>query len=181
VSRAVINEEVGEKGLKSYYLLGKGRTGKGKGKGRGRGREARERRKGGEMIECVCMRVSPSMYMSVCVSMYLSVSLSVSSQSVCLSVSLSVSSQSVCLFVCLSVRLPRISTANKARSLFFAVSLNNFTVFLALFTVYPVSVEGYGIQDVMGKPGVDGKNTKTNHIVEVCRERPSTFLHHFNS
>ena len=28
-------------------------------------------------------------------------------------------------------------------------------------------VEGYGIQDVMGKPGVDGKNTKTNHIVEV--------------
>ena len=28
-------------------------------------------------------------------------------------------------------------------------------------------VEGYGIQDVMGKPGVDCKNTKTNHIVEV--------------
>lgn len=28
-------------------------------------------------------------------------------------------------------------------------------------------VEGYGIQDVMGKPGVDGKNTKTNHIVEM--------------
>ena len=28
-------------------------------------------------------------------------------------------------------------------------------------------VEGYGIQDVMGKPGVDGKNTTTNHIVEV--------------
>ena len=28
-------------------------------------------------------------------------------------------------------------------------------------------MEGYGIQDVMGKPGVDGKSTKTNHIVEV--------------
>jgi hypothetical protein len=126
---------------------------------------------------CICLSVYPCISLSVCQS---AVSLSVC-LSVCLSVSLSVSSQSVCLFVCLSVRLPRISTANKARSLFFAVSLHNFTVFLALFTVYPVSVEGYGIQDVMGKPGVDGKNTKTNHIVEVCRERPSTFLHHFNS
>jgi hypothetical protein len=133
----------------------------------------------------VCLCACFSVYVYVCLCIHVSLCQSVSQQSVCLSVclsvSLSVSSQSVCLFVCLSVRLPRVSTANKARSLFFAVSLHNFTVFLALFTVYPVSVEGYGIQDVMGKPGVDGKNTKTNHIVEVCRERPSTFLHHFNS
>ena len=36
-----------------------------------------------------------------------------------------------------------------------------------LFSDFTVIVEGYGIQDVMGRPGVDGKHTKTNHIVEV--------------
>ena len=36
-----------------------------------------------------------------------------------------------------------------------------------LFSIFTVIVEGYGIQDVMGRPGVDGKHTKTNHIVEV--------------
>jgi hypothetical protein len=43
-----------------------------------------------------------------------------------------------------------------------------------------ILVEGYGIQDVMGKPGVDGKNTKTNHIVEVSnflRSILNTFPH----
>jgi hypothetical protein len=43
-------------------------------------------------------------------------------------------------------------------------TLSSFTRSL---TIFVASVEGYGIQDVMGKPGVDGKNTKTNHIVEV--------------
>jgi hypothetical protein len=38
VSRAVINEEVGEKGLKSYYLLGERRRGVRRRRGRKRGR-----------------------------------------------------------------------------------------------------------------------------------------------
>ena len=28
-------------------------------------------------------------------------------------------------------------------------------------------VEGYGLQEVMGCPGVDGINTKTNNILEM--------------
>ena len=44
------------------------------------------------------------------------------------------------------------------------IRINILLIFIYHFTVL---VEGYGIQDVMGKPGVDGKSTKTNHIVEV--------------
>jgi len=32
---------------------------------------------------------------------------------------------------------------------------------------YHLLVEGYGLAEVMGAPGVDGKNTTTNHIIEV--------------
>eukprot|EP00532_Pseudo-nitzschia_australis_P011994 CAMPEP_0168218712 /NCGR_PEP_ID=MMETSP0140_2-20121125/8073_1 /TAXON_ID=44445 /ORGANISM="Pseudo-nitzschia australis, Strain 10249 10 AB" /LENGTH=985 /DNA_ID=CAMNT_0008146845 /DNA_START=176 /DNA_END=3130 /DNA_ORIENTATION=+ len=32
---------------------------------------------------------------------------------------------------------------------------------------YNLLVEGYGLQDVMGSPGIDGNNTWTNHIIEV--------------
>eukprot|EP00607_Mallomonas_marina_P006975 CAMPEP_0182433886 /NCGR_PEP_ID=MMETSP1167-20130531/66125_1 /TAXON_ID=2988 /ORGANISM="Mallomonas Sp, Strain CCMP3275" /LENGTH=427 /DNA_ID=CAMNT_0024623101 /DNA_START=379 /DNA_END=1662 /DNA_ORIENTATION=+ len=32
---------------------------------------------------------------------------------------------------------------------------------------YYLLVEGYGLQDVMGSPGVDGTDTKSNHILEV--------------
>lgn len=32
---------------------------------------------------------------------------------------------------------------------------------------YYLLVEGYGLQDVMGCPGVDGRQTKSNHIVEM--------------
>ena len=32
---------------------------------------------------------------------------------------------------------------------------------------YYLLVEGYGLQDVMGAPGVDGRDTKSNHILEV--------------
>jgi DNA-directed RNA polymerase III subunit RPC1 len=34
-------------------------------------------------------------------------------------------------------------------------------------TSYHLLVEGYGLSDVMGSPGVDGYNTTTNHIIEV--------------
>ena len=33
--------------------------------------------------------------------------------------------------------------------------------------LYYLLVEGYGLQDVMGRAGVDGKDTKSNHIIEV--------------
>lgn len=32
---------------------------------------------------------------------------------------------------------------------------------------YEVLVEGYGLQDVMGSPGIDGRKTTTNHVLEV--------------
>eukprot|EP00537_Pseudo-nitzschia_pungens_P000576 CAMPEP_0172366942 /NCGR_PEP_ID=MMETSP1060-20121228/17645_1 /TAXON_ID=37318 /ORGANISM="Pseudo-nitzschia pungens, Strain cf. cingulata" /LENGTH=1400 /DNA_ID=CAMNT_0013090977 /DNA_START=167 /DNA_END=4369 /DNA_ORIENTATION=+ len=32
---------------------------------------------------------------------------------------------------------------------------------------YNLLVEGYGLQDVMGSPGIDGNHTWTNHIIEV--------------
>ena len=32
---------------------------------------------------------------------------------------------------------------------------------------YHLLVEGYGLADVMGSPGIDGKHTTTNHIIEV--------------
>jgi DNA-directed RNA polymerase III subunit RPC1 len=32
---------------------------------------------------------------------------------------------------------------------------------------YNLLVEGYGLQDVMGSPGIDGHHTWTNHILEV--------------
>ena len=32
---------------------------------------------------------------------------------------------------------------------------------------YYLLVEGYGLQDVMGRPGVDGKECKSNHIIEM--------------
>lgn len=32
---------------------------------------------------------------------------------------------------------------------------------------YNLLVEGYGLQDVMGSPGIDGRHTWTNHILEV--------------
>jgi len=32
---------------------------------------------------------------------------------------------------------------------------------------YHLLVEGYGLPEVMGAPGIDGRNTKTNHIIEV--------------
>jgi len=32
---------------------------------------------------------------------------------------------------------------------------------------YEVLVEGYGLQDVMGSPGIDGRRTTTNHVLEV--------------
>ena len=34
-------------------------------------------------------------------------------------------------------------------------------------TSYHLLVEGYGLAEVMGSPGVDGKHTTTNHIIEV--------------
>jgi DNA-directed RNA polymerase III subunit RPC1 len=34
-------------------------------------------------------------------------------------------------------------------------------------TRYYLLVEGYGLQDVMSSPGVDGRDTKSNHIIEV--------------
>jgi DNA-directed RNA polymerase III subunit RPC1 len=34
-------------------------------------------------------------------------------------------------------------------------------------TTYHLLVEGYGLSDVMGSPGVDGLHTTTNHIIEV--------------
>jgi len=34
-------------------------------------------------------------------------------------------------------------------------------------TSYHLLVEGYGLSEVMGSPGVDGKHSKTNHIIEV--------------
>ena len=47
MSRAVINEEVGEKGLKSYYLLGERRRGVRRGKEKEKERsEEKEREKG---------------------------------------------------------------------------------------------------------------------------------------
>lgn len=32
---------------------------------------------------------------------------------------------------------------------------------------YNLLVEGYGLQDVMGSPGIDGRHTWTNHVLEV--------------
>eukprot|EP00531_Pseudo-nitzschia_arenysensis_P016415 CAMPEP_0116149954 /NCGR_PEP_ID=MMETSP0329-20121206/19262_1 /TAXON_ID=697910 /ORGANISM="Pseudo-nitzschia arenysensis, Strain B593" /LENGTH=160 /DNA_ID=CAMNT_0003646381 /DNA_START=293 /DNA_END=773 /DNA_ORIENTATION=+ len=32
---------------------------------------------------------------------------------------------------------------------------------------YNLLVEGYGLQDVMGSPGIDGNHTWTNHVLEV--------------
>jgi DNA-directed RNA polymerase III subunit RPC1 len=32
---------------------------------------------------------------------------------------------------------------------------------------YNLLVEGYGLQDVMGSPGIDGRSTWTNHVLEV--------------
>ena len=32
---------------------------------------------------------------------------------------------------------------------------------------YHMLVEGYGLQEVMGLPGVDGRNTISNHVIEV--------------
>ena len=32
---------------------------------------------------------------------------------------------------------------------------------------YNLLVEGYGLQDVMGSPGIDGRYTWTNHVLEV--------------
>jgi DNA-directed RNA polymerase III subunit RPC1 len=32
---------------------------------------------------------------------------------------------------------------------------------------YEVLVEGYGLQDVIGSPGIDGRKTTTNHVLEV--------------
>ena len=32
---------------------------------------------------------------------------------------------------------------------------------------YNLLVEGYGLQDVMGSPGIDGRQTWTNHVLEV--------------
>lgn len=32
---------------------------------------------------------------------------------------------------------------------------------------YNLLVEGYGLQDVMGSPGIDGQHTWTNHVLEV--------------
>lgn len=32
---------------------------------------------------------------------------------------------------------------------------------------YNLLVEGYGLQDVMGSPGIDGRFTSTNHVLEV--------------
>ena len=32
---------------------------------------------------------------------------------------------------------------------------------------YNLLMEGYGLQDVMGSPGIDGLNTTTNHVLEV--------------
>lgn len=34
-------------------------------------------------------------------------------------------------------------------------------------TSYHLLVEGYGLAEVMGSPGIDGRNTTTNHIIEV--------------
>jgi len=34
-------------------------------------------------------------------------------------------------------------------------------------STYHLLVEGYGLAEVMGSPGVDGRNTTTNHIIEV--------------
>jgi DNA-directed RNA polymerase III subunit RPC1 len=33
--------------------------------------------------------------------------------------------------------------------------------------LYYLLVEGYGLQDVMGCPGVSGQDTKSNHIIEM--------------
>lgn len=32
---------------------------------------------------------------------------------------------------------------------------------------YNLFVEGYGLLDVMGSPGIDGRHTKTNHVLEI--------------
>jgi len=32
---------------------------------------------------------------------------------------------------------------------------------------YNLLVEGYGLQDVMGSPGIDGRHTTTNHVLEI--------------
>ncbi|CAB9505110.1 DNA-directed RNA polymerase subunit beta' (Fragment) [Seminavis robusta] len=34
-------------------------------------------------------------------------------------------------------------------------------------STYNLLVEGYGLQDVMGSPGIDGRHTCTNHVLEV--------------
>ena len=34
-------------------------------------------------------------------------------------------------------------------------------------TTYHLLIEGYGLADVMGAPGVKGSETKSNHIIEV--------------
>ena len=36
-------------------------------------------------------------------------------------------------------------------------------------TSYHLLVEGYGLSEVMGSPGIDGRHTTTNHIIEVER------------
>ena len=34
-------------------------------------------------------------------------------------------------------------------------------------TKYQLLIEGYGLRDVMGMPGIDGRYTRTNHVLEV--------------
>ena len=34
-------------------------------------------------------------------------------------------------------------------------------------STYNLLVEGYGLQDVMGSPGIDGRHTTTNHVLEI--------------